>query len=549
METGDTGHRIVRSAVDTARQWRRRALGDKPLERIALALLALGCIFRALHFLGGRSLWLDEAMVADSIVHRDLAGLLLPLTYNQLAPLGWLLVERASFVLLGGSDMSLRAPALLAGIASLLLFARVARASFGPYGFVLAIATFAISSELVRYSAEVKPYGFDVLASVVALTFATRHLQHDKPLQARDYLLMLLAGLASVLVSFPAAFVLAGLGGALFLRDVFNRRWVQAGCVAVVSGAWLSAFAWLVLRVRQLASANVTELTSSWSGAYAPLVPTDQDALTWYAKAAMDALRYMFGPESMIAWLLAIAVGAVLTIRARPFLAVALLGPLAAALAASAFQLYPFRDRLLLLALPALVFLAVVGVQAAVSAFKPPLAGALIAAVLLLFGAATRLRGQFTYYPAPFATEQVLLVMRAMARQGDADAVYVNGDGLPAFRYYRERAGLGDVPVIAGRGFRNSFGCLLADMQLVVRHRRAWVFYSHAGRVIGNLPDDVLFRYFADAVGRRVRSVDLISVHAYLYEFDETSAQRLSTIRNALSVSGACNVAERSTAD
>jgi hypothetical protein len=544
VDTGETGHRITRFATNRVRQWWRSALGDKPVERVAFVLVALGCVLRAAPFLAEGSLWLDEAMVADSIVHRDWAGLLQPLTYNQVAPLGWLMVERASFLVLGGSDLSLRAPALLAGIASLLLFARVARRSFDTHGFILAIAAFAISYVLVRYSAEVKPYGFDVLVSVVALTFATHYLQQDEPLQVRDYLLVLLAGLASLLVSFPAAFVLAGLGGALFLRNVLERRWAHVLSVGIVSSAWLFAFAWLLLR--QGASVNVAEMTTSWNSAYAPLQPTSLGELKWYPNAIIDALRSMFEPESMVAWLMAIIVGAVVTIRSRLYLGVALLAPLAAALVASGLHLYPFSGRLLLFALPELLFLALVGVQAALSAFKAPLTGSLIAAVLLLYGPAHRLWQEFTDHPTPFAAEHVLPVMQAMSAQTDVDAVYVNVQGLPAFRYYQQRAGLAGVRVIAGRGLRNSFGCLLADIELVSRHRRVWVFYSHPGRVIGDIPDDVLFRYFADATGRRVRSVDLSGVHAHLYEFDEAGAQRLSAIRHALSAAGACNAARRS---
>ena len=39
-----------------------------------------------------------------------------------------------------------------------------------------------------------------------------------------------------------------------------------------------------------------------------------------------------------------------------------------------------------------------------------------------------------------------------------------------------------------------------------------------------------------------LESIDLISVHAYLYEFDEAGARRLSAIRMALSAAGACDV-------
>lgn len=516
------------------------ALGDRPADRVVFAIVALGCALRVLNFLGGRSLWLDEAMVADSIAHRDWSGLLTPLTYNQVAPLGWLMLERLSFLLFGGADLSLRVPALLAGLASLLLFADVARKSYGTFGAAVAVAAFAFSNPLVYYSAEVKPYGFDVLAAVVALALAARWLQGEAWPTWRGYLAAAALGLASLALSFPAAFVLAGLGAALCVRAAMKRRWGHAGAAAAVSAIWLIAFVALLQVTRHGAEANLSHMTYSWRGAYAPLASGGLGGLKWYPKALTQTLQYMFGAESIAPWLLATAVGAIILVRRRSWLAVAFLAPLATALAASGLRLYPFSERMLLFALPALMGLAALGVEAATSRFKPPPGGAIVAAALLLFGSVELLWGNFTYYPAPYATEHALPVMRAMATERNVDAVFVNFDGVPAFRYYRDRAGLRGVPLFAARRRATTMTCALDDAQEISRNRRVWVFYSHAGRGANGTPSDVLLNRFLDVAGRQTRTMSLVSVSASLYEFGPDGAQRISALRNLLSARDEC---------
>ena len=88
-----------------------RSLGRRPLSgfaarrlalgRMLLALLAVGVIWRVARFAAGASLWGDEAFLAVTLLTRDFAGLLRPLDYHQLAPVGFLWAELAVVRLLG----------------------------------------------------------------------------------------------------------------------------------------------------------------------------------------------------------------------------------------------------------------------------------------------------------------------------------------------------------------------------------------------------------------------------------------------------------------
>ncbi len=96
------------------------------LRRVSLAAVALGCLLRIVQYLLDRSLWMDEAYLSLNILHRSFAGLCRALDYHQGAPIGFLLLEKSAVRLWGGSEYVLRLIPLLAGIASVLLFYRLA---------------------------------------------------------------------------------------------------------------------------------------------------------------------------------------------------------------------------------------------------------------------------------------------------------------------------------------------------------------------------------------------------------------------------------------
>ncbi len=82
-----------------------------------LIIFLLGILLRLRQYFIGRSLWVDEAMLALNIVNRNFAGLLKPLDLDQGAPIGFLLVEKVFNLLLGRNEYSLRLFPLLLGLA------------------------------------------------------------------------------------------------------------------------------------------------------------------------------------------------------------------------------------------------------------------------------------------------------------------------------------------------------------------------------------------------------------------------------------------------
>jgi hypothetical protein len=187
-------------------------------------LLALGAVLRFWQYAADASQWVDELALS-----RGILGLAWPglgrLPYWQLAPRGFILLEKAGTALWGASDYGLRLLPLVSSLAALWLFVLLARRLLAHRAAVaFALALFALQPELIRYAAQVKPYAGD-LAAALALTLWAADLESaGGRLPGRRTLLAGIAALAAVSLSYGAVLVLGGLSLALLAGNAMTGR-------------------------------------------------------------------------------------------------------------------------------------------------------------------------------------------------------------------------------------------------------------------------------------------------------------------------------------
>jgi len=85
-----------------------------------VAFIFLGISLRFLRLGANFPLWGDEAFVALNFFDSDFNSLTKPLRHYQIAPLGFLWLEKTATLLLGTSEFTLRITPCLAGIFALL---------------------------------------------------------------------------------------------------------------------------------------------------------------------------------------------------------------------------------------------------------------------------------------------------------------------------------------------------------------------------------------------------------------------------------------------
>jgi len=456
---------------------------------ITAAFLAVGVVLRLAAYLGNPSLWIDEAMIAHNVLSRDLAGLTRPLDFDQGAPLAFLFLCKFVAVPFGGDEFALRLVPLLCGVASLFVFTWVAFRLVNPFAARVAVALFALSPDLVIYSAEFKQYSSDVL---VALLLVAMALTRWRPAAFAA------AGAAAVWCSHPALFVLGGVG-VYFLLKYPTRPVVLAGA------AWLASFAsCYVLFLRDLATNDY--LVGYWAGSF--LAPGDP---VGSLKTVYYAFRRPFGLEGE-PWMLKgfaaglFALGALRWLRYdRPKLALVGL-PFAFTLAAAALHKYPFAGRMVLFLTP-FVYLLLASAVVAVGRLHPRLMPVCLAA---LFVAPVGLQAKEWSSPRNPEAIRPLLDQIAGSRRPD-DTVWVYHWAEPAFRYYAN----GRFPRVkfgsATRGDRSR----VADEVGPLTGRVWLVFSHHAALEPARYREELLGR------GRHLRTIEQPGAVAMLFDLSE----------------------------
>lgn len=314
--------------------------------RLGLGLLMLGVACRLYVYLLSFPIWRDEAALALNIVHRDFRGLLDELENFQVAPLFFLWIEKAVYQWLGGSAALLRLLPLLAGIAGLMLFWRLAKLCLAPLPAALAVGFLAAAQSPIHLASMVKPYSLDLFAATLLLTLAVHYLRSPDRIGALAALTFLIPFI--VAASYPAIFVAGAVS--LVLLPVAWRRGGRGG------RCWFLAFNVLC------AATFAAQLRLVGHGGHDPTLPTVEEFMAGFWKEGflphepLSALHWLvrrhashlfsyplaFNGGGLLGLLLAIAGGRALYRQRQLGLLGLCLLPLALNLVAAVLRRYPY---------------------------------------------------------------------------------------------------------------------------------------------------------------------------------------------------------------
>ncbi len=208
--------------------------------RVSLAILLLSTL--ALGLFGiGRSLWLDEAWVANSIHAPSLREMFYYPDWLQTSPPFFLLLSRAAINLLGLSNASFRlVPLAFAMIASAAMFTLSRRVLSLPFA-VLASALIVFNPAFIEYSHSAKQYSGEVAATVLVLLAAVLYLETPR---RRELLLLTATVVLGLTSAYPVVFLLPALLAAVYFT---NPRYaallgISAGVVLFLLWVFLIRF-------------------------------------------------------------------------------------------------------------------------------------------------------------------------------------------------------------------------------------------------------------------------------------------------------------------
>lgn len=355
------------------------ALGARTQRTLLYALLALGTGLRLYHFIDNRSFFIDELLLNGNILKLGFKELITgPFAYEQKAPLGYLWAARLCVVLFGPHEMALRLFPLLCGLGALFGFVLIARYFLRAWGVVLAVGIVALAYPIVYHAVEAKQYSTELFVSILILGLYVRF-------KDRTSLAALLAwGVAGGVLlwfSFPAIFMLAGVGGAVGLPALWRRDWRRLALFLVPAALWLVSFGLLYhfFVGKYHDSGWLTDFFRVKYDAYLPLAQPVA-ASKWLL---IKTYAFLFHPLGMqlelragynyhglrrlleLGWVAVPLIGAgVLALLKHQKTTLLLLGlPVMLALVASGLGQYPFYQRFTLFLVPSVVLILAYGAQ------------------------------------------------------------------------------------------------------------------------------------------------------------------------------------------
>jgi len=454
------------------------------------SIMLYGVLLRLRQYLANRSMWHDEANLALNIVHRDFAALLQPLDYDQGAPLGFLFITKFFTLLFGNYDYIMRILPIVAGILGVYFAYRLAK-EYLDAGAPFFLLLFATSWSLVYYASEFKQYASDVMSVVILLYLGFRAL--DDEAINKDILTLGWVGFLLIWISHPAAFLVSGIGLALFFVKLIKRDFPSLPRILGLGAAWALSFGLNYLVSLRTLAADAS-LKQYWKNAFMPLPPWRDWG--WFLKTYdVSLLRYSaagFRIEPLPTLLAALALigGLALLIRRWDML-IMLAAPLGMASIASMMGIYPIRGRLALFLLPFFFFLLAESFRLLYTLLKKwhwSIAGIsyLALGVFILW---LPIKLALQNLRTPRIDDHIKPVMAYVSEQREMDdIVYPYHGARPSFNYYAPFYGLDEGNIITGLD--------LANAQALKQ------FYKHVGNKLdGNPRVWVIFSHIVDCGG------------------------------------------------
>ena len=418
------------------------------------------------------SLWLDEAELSLNVMTRSFGALAQPLDWGQIAPVGYLWLERAVAAHADVPDRWLRIVPWCAGVALPWLLWQLGRRIVGTGVGALSAVTAAGSLLALRYSTEAKPYATDAAVAAVLLVMAWEVTRAPGAL-ARWWVLAAGAVLA-VTLSIPSVFVIAAIGAAIAI-DVTVRQAPGARRVALPALALLAVVFAVLWFVAYGPIASGPQQREYWAPVMLDLTADDR-----VVRVIRVLMELTWIPLRWTASLPGAAAGTALWIAGLAFVAqrrrsdvVLLAGPVVIAMLASAMGVYPFSGRLAFFAAPGVWVAqaaAIIGIRNAIFTHRSIVANARMAVVFVIVVATGVAAWQYTDSSRFLRDPGTLEPTRALFSKVDDDAatapIYVFARAVPAWLLathdgaWRGNARLERWTALAGRtgapGFENA---------------------------------------------------------------------------------------------
>ena len=489
---------------------------DERRRRLALALMLLGAALRTWQYLARGSLWIDEAAIARNVIARSYTQLLRPLDFAQMAPKGFLFVEKLAVSTFGTSDHAIRLYAFLLSLIALPLFYRLARLLLSQRGALIALAFFALLGRPIYYASEAKQYSGDIFFAIVLLLAAVPVARGRRG--AGPAIRLGIAGAIAIWFSLPALFVLAGVALGIAYSCLRGRARPDASLFVALALCVASAIPALYATMYSLQPADNEYMRSFWDNGFMPwhaagISGFARDVLAWPFTGIYGLFYDVLGMPVAILGIALAVLGATAFWRGERAELLILLGIVGASLGAGMLHLFPFAStidgfnkisagngRLLLFLLPPLIILVVAGLDELLRSPRPNARyfGRVLTTVIL----ATPL--YYAVAELPYTPHDMRPAIGALARHArPGDRLYVFYGARQAFAVNRGHFALPDSAIVLGVCHRPEWREYLRELDALRGKSRVWVLVVHP-QVVNGVREGALIENYLESIAPRL---------------------------------------------
>lgn len=489
---------------------RSNLLNPRHINFWLLLVFVTGAILSSIHFFGRSSMWFDELTGALNVQHHTYYQLATrSLDYNQVAPVGFLLLEKFATSLFGENDLAFRFFPWIWSLVSLLLFLDVARHFLKGPVLVAAFMLFAGSVSHWFYAGEAKQYSGDITAALFLVWSALQLIK----VEIKRSTLWLISGLGFVLIlsSLPAIVIAPLLLGIIFLQLFKKDVVISKKHFLIISIFWALACAWGAFYAKFIISGKVTGAMSAyWNRGFAPL-DSISNYVKWIYTTLADEFSYFLTfwmkdtvPQiTMVSKaLLLLSIPGIIFI-AKEYKAATLLlfSPLFVALLLATARTLPFDNRVGIYATWPLIISGIAGITALQNwlplLFKPVVSTSLSLVIALPIILLTIISPP---EQPPFNAQSSQPVLRELKKQLQrGDILYVYFKARHALHFYGPKEGITNY--VTGNSY-DSIVPYLRELDKFKGNKRVWFFFSQWTER-QTFPDSIK-AYLGNVIGKEI---------------------------------------------
>ena len=463
------------------------------------------------HNLGERSLWLDEAWVANAITKTSGSELI---KSSLTAPLFFVFSTHFIISLFRNNKFFLRLLPCLFGIGTLIIFYLIMRKHAGKTATLLSLLMLSFSYNFVHYSQELKQYTGAMFFTILLVYSCERVVIFNK---TGGWVALLFLSIIGVGFDHSIFFIIPTVFLALFISFPFSQSWKKLlgyGCIVSASSVLL-----FLLHIRHQISQNIDSIQSYWLPYYPKLssLPTFIEWLLSSIKKIFDFFSLPYFPLSLI---IIIAGLSLYYKRSHKRFLVYILLPLILVLGASFLQRYPFGgSRLMLFVLPLLYLswgkgLDFIFMKLGRSRLFLPL---LVAVIFLVVSPVSNF---VEMAKNPLRLEEMRPLLREMQTHVKSqDKIYVYYGAVEAFKYYyktKHYSMIDTKNIIWGNPHRDEISRYAADLEKHLRkNMRIWIIFSHYWE---NERASII--HYLNQQGKLQRKISNTGTIAYLFKIE-----------------------------